>query len=216
MRRHHDEKLHSPGQGGYRPLHPRPPQPNDNWPYHHKPENGNDHQYGYKNPKFERHIYIRKDQIMSDIDMQLDMIAKARTKPDGTEDDRFTNATTQYEGQFVRWIDSHIGIVKGVMSAYLLEKFRTTRLNSISTVDEIDLELRMPEYWDDTVFESLAAAIQNYLVNAVMKEYLVISLTSKDPVTADKSLMADEALLDVKRFANAAKPGRIHKKLDPF
>lgn len=208
--------LHDEKQGGYKPFHPQNPMPPDNWPYREKPRNGNDRQYGYKNPKFERHIYVRKDQIMADINMQLDMIAKSRRKPDGTEDDAFTNATTTYEGQFMRWIDSHLGILKGVLSAYLLEKFRTSRLNSISTVDEIDLELRMPEYWDDTVFESLSAAIQNYMVNAVMSEYLVISLTSKDPVTQDKSAMAHDALLDVKRFANAAKPGRIHKKLDPF
>lgn len=209
-------RLHSERQGGYKPFTLRPPQPEDNWPYRGKPRNGDDRQYGYKNPKFERHIYVRKDQVMSDINMQLDMMAKARRREDGTEDDAFTNATATYEAQFMRWIDSHLGILKGVMSAYLLEKFRTARLNSISTVDEIDLELRMPEYWDDTVFESLAAAIQNYLVNAVMHEYLVISLTSKDPVTQDKQVQAEEALLDVKRFANAAKPGRIHKKLDPF
>jgi len=209
-------RLHSPNQGGYRPVRPSRPLPDENWPYSPKPESGNDPQYTYKGPKFERHIFVRKDQIMSGINMQLDMISKSRRKPDGSEDDTFTNATTQYEGQFMRWIDSHIGIIKGVLSAYLLEKFRTTKMNSISTVDEIDFEFRMPEFWDDTVFDSLTQAVHNYLENAVLHEYLVLSLTSKDPVTQDKQSQADNLLLDVKRYANAAKPGRIKKKIQPF
>ena len=209
-------RLHNPNQGGYRPVRPSHPLPDENWPYSPKPISGNDPQYTYKGPKFERHIFVRKDQVMSDINMQLDMISKSRRKPDGSEDDTFTNATSQYEGQFMRWMDSHLGIIKGVLSAYLLEKFRVSKMNSISQVDEIDFELRMPEFWDDTVFDSLVQAVHNYLVNAVMHEYLVLSLTSKDPVTQDKQDQADNLLLDVKRYANAAKPGRVKKKLQPF
>jgi len=209
-------RLHSASQGGYKPFHPRNPLPDENWPYHHEPANGRDRQYGIHNPKFERHVFIRKDQVMADINMQLDMIAKTRRKPDGTEDDTFNSATVNYESQFMRWIDKHIGQAKAVMAAFTLEKFRTTKMNSISTTDEVDIELRMPEFWDDTTFEQLCQAVHDYIVNAVMHEYLALSLTSKDPVTIDKQQQADEALLAAKRYANAVKPGRVGKRFQPF
>lgn len=201
---------------GFHPIRLGNPLPQENWPYHGKPHSGFDPRYGDNAPKFEKHIFVRKDQIMADISMQLDMISNARRKPDGTEDNTLSDATTRYESQFLRWLDLHIGVIKSTLSAFLLEEFRKTQLNSISKVDEIDFELRMPEFWDDTVFESLTKSLHDYLVNAVMNEYLTISLTSKDPVTVDKAKQANDSLLDVKRFANAAKPGRIHKVMQPF
>lgn len=167
-------------------------------------------------PTMLRHIYVRKDQIMADIDIQIDMATKARRTEQDTEDGPFNNATERYAGQFARWIDQSVGIVKGALSAYLAETERTARMNSISTVEELDFELHMPSYWEDTVFDSLSQAVHRYIVNNVLYEFFVLSLTSKDPLTMDKMAMTNEALLDLKRFANAAKPGMVHKVLKPF
>lgn len=201
---------------GYGPIRCNPPMPEENWPYRNHPNEGNDPQYTYKGPKFSRHIFVRRDQIFFDIDTQLSIIAASRKKPDGTEDDTFSNATTTFQQQFYRWIDRHIGIAKGTMSAFVLEKFKTTKMNSISQNEEVDIELLMPEYYDDTTFDQLVESVHSYIVNSVLHEYLIISLTSKDPVTNDKQAMAAEALHDIKKFVNAAKPGFIRKIQHPF
>ena len=201
---------------GYKPFHINPPLPEENWPYNHHPDNPNDRQFSYKAPKFERHIFIRKDQVFFDMDSQLGIIALSRKKEDGTQDDTITNATSSYRQMFYRWIDKHIGIAKGVMSAFVLDKFKTTAMNSISEKDEIDIELIMPIFWDDTVFQQLTNAVHDYVVNATLYEYFTISLTSKDPVTVDKRQLMLEALSDVKKYVHAAKPGFVEKRKSPL
>lgn len=202
---------------GYKPVRlMEHPMGDENWPYNGHPSGPNDRQFGYNAPKFERHIYIRRDQVFHDLDAQLLMIAKMRRKADGTEDDTFTNATSDYHGQFLRWIDKHMGIAKGVMSAFTLDRFHAQKFNSISDAEEVDIELLMPEYWDDTVFDQLVNSVHDYITNSVLYEYLLLTLTTKDPVTVDKQGQSQKAFLDIKHYVNAAKPGRIHKTLQPF
>lgn len=201
---------------GFHPVYPDGVVREENWPYPHHPSGPSDRVFSYKGPKFERHIYIRTDQVLFDIDSQLSMIATTRRKADGTEDDNFTNATTTHQGQFQRWIEKHIGVAKGVLSAFTLDKFHAQKMNTVSASDEVDIELQMPEYWDDTVFDQLVNAVHDYIVNSVLNEYLTLTLTAKDPVTADKREQSHRAFLDIKHYGNAAKPGFIHKRLHPF
>ena len=210
--------LHNKEQGGYKPVdlrHGRP-KPNDNWPYHNHPTTPHDREFGIKDPKFERHIFIGRDDIFFDIDAQVQMVADARQKPDGSVDNSLVEGVGKFRPMFYRWIDKHIGIAKGVMSAFVLDRFKTTSMNSISDKDEIDIEWLMPEFWDDTVFDQLTNAVHDYVVNATLYEYFTISLTSKDPVTVDKRQLMIEALSDVKKYVNAAKPGFIHKIKSPL
>jgi len=212
------DKLHDKTQGGYRPVPlngNRPPLPPDNWPYPHHPSTPIDPNFGIKNPKFERHIFISRDQIFFDLDSQIDMMAKARRKDD-VEDDKFSNATSTYQQQFYRWIDKHIGVAKNKMQPFVLEKFKTANMNSIKDVEEVDICLLMPEWWDDTVFDQLTTAVHDYIVNAVLQEYFTLTLTSKDPVTVDKAGLASDSLSDIRKYANSAKPGRIRKPFKPF
>lgn len=212
-------KLHDKSQGNYHPipLHGRrPPQPPDNWPYHNRPTTPNNPEFGIRNPKFERHIFISRDQILFDVDTQIQMIAMSRRKEDGTEDDRLTSATTTFKQMFYRWIDTHIGLAKAKMSAFVLEKFKSTDMNSIKDKEEVDITLLMPDWYDDTTFPQLTNAVHNYIVNAVLFEFFTVTLTSKDPVTVDKStIMADE-LTKIKTLSNASKPGSIRKTQNPF
>ena len=145
--------LHNKKQGGYKRVahveYPYgKPQPPDNWPYHNQPNNGNDRQYGIKSPKFERHLFISRDNILFSIDAQLGMMAKTRRKPDGTEDDTMTNATTTFQQEFFRWIDKHIGVAKSVMSAFVLEQFKDK--DAQKAYDEYtEWELEMQEINED-------------------------------------------------------------------
>ena len=193
------------------------PKPDDNWPYQHKPHSGIDPQYAIKNPKFERHIFIRRDQILYDIDAQLSMMAQARRTQDGADDERLTSATERYAAMFNRWIDTHIGIAKGVMSAFVLERFIDTDIDTIhSDVEESDITLLVPEWYDDTVFMQLTDAVHEYITNAALHDFLVVTLTSRDPVTVDKAAASADALSRVRKYVNAAKPGRLHKPYKPF
>ena len=194
----------------------RRPEPDDNWPYRSKPRQGNDPQYGVKSPKFERHIFIRRDDVFFDIDAQLGMMADGRKTADGAEDDSMSNATTKYRQMFYRWIDRHVGVAKTVMSAFVLEKFRETAMNSIKDVDEVDITLLVPEWYDDTTFAQLCDKVHEYVVDATMADYCIMRLTSKDPVTVDKLQLAEEAKSEIRKLANMAKPGRISKPYKPF
>ena len=213
------DKLHDKSQGAYRPipLHGhRPPMPNDRWPYQNYPQNGNDPQYGIRGPKFERHIFISRDQIFYDIDAQIGIMNGARRKEDDTEDDKMASATTTYQQQFFRWIDTYIGKAKGVMSAFVLEKFKTSKMNSISQKEEVDITLLMPQWYDDTVFDQLSDAVHSYVANAALYEYFSLALSIKDPVTASKKEMMDDALSDIRKYVNSARPGEVRKPQNPF
>lgn len=213
------DSLHDKSQGAYKPVPHhgfRPPQPPDNWPYHNHPTTPHDSEFGIKNPKFERHIFIGRDDIMFAIDSQIGMMNESRRKDDGTEDDTKANATTKYQQQFFRWIDNYIGKAKSVMSAFVLEKFKTTAMNSISQKEEVDITLLFPEWYDDTVFEQLCSAVHDYVVNATLYEYFSLTLSAKDPVTATKQEQMNDALNDVRKYVNASKPGSVRKPFKPF
>lgn len=220
------DSLHDKSQGNYRRMsihgHQRP-QPDDNWPYPEHPDSPNYKPYGIKKPKFERHIFIGREQILYDIDAQVSMMARTRRKDDGTEDETFTNATTQYQQQFYRWIDKHIGIAKSAMSAFVLEKFKTTKMNSIEQNDEVDITLLMPDWYDDTVFDQLCQAVHDYVVNATLFEFFSLTLivptrysVANDPATEIKMREMNEALSDIRKYVNASKPGTIRKPYKPF
>ena len=202
--------------GRYRPVRCGRPQPDDNWPYHNHPTTPHDPEFGIKNPKFERHIFIRRDQILYDLDAQIQIVTMSRRKDDGTEDDTMQSATEKFASMFYRWIDAHIGEAKTIMSAFVLEQFQTTNMNSIKDVEEVDITLLMPEWYDDTTFPQLTNAVHNYVVESTLHDYFVLSLTSKDPVTIDKEKSMTDAAMEVKKLVNAAKPGRIRKPLKPF
>ena len=201
---------------GFRPFCANPPLPNDDWPYHGRPHSGFNPQYGIKNPKYKRHIFIRRDQLLYDIDAQIQMVAMSRRKADGSEDERLTSATETFKAMFFRWIGKHVGIAKNKMQTFVVEKTVPTDMNGVPESDETDIELLMPDWWDDTIFDQLTQAVHDYVVNAVLQEYFTVTLTSKDPVTIDKGLMAESALFDVKKLSNSSKAGRIRKPFKPF
>ena len=89
-------------------------------------------------------------------------------------------------------------------------------MNSVKDNEEVDIELLMPEWWDDTAFDQLTESVHDYIVNAVLQEYFTLAFTSKDPVTQDKALMAEKSLDYIKELGNSSKPGRIRKPFKPF
>jgi hypothetical protein len=201
--------------GRYKPVRCDRPKPDDNWPYHNHPTTPHDREFGIKNPKFERHIFISREQVSFDLDAQLGMIADSRKKPDGSVDDSITNATSKYQQQFYRWIDKHIGVAKEKMQAHVLEQFKTSKMNSISQVEEVDIELLVPEWWDDTIFDQLCQAVHDYVVNATLADYFTLRPDMGDLIALKKDA-ANDNLNDIKKLVNSSKPGRIRKPFKPF
>lgn len=187
-----------------------------NWPYAHHPERPDDRVLGERAPRFERHIYISKQQLFYDIDAQLAIISSSRKREDGTEDDNITNNSSKFRPMFNRWIDRYVSLARGRMAAFILEKFRSKKMNTISSADEIDIELSVPQSYDDTSFTSLVQAVHDYIVNGVLFEFLSLQFTPNDPVTAHKQSEMELAYGDIKRFVCSTKPGYVRKKLQPF
>jgi hypothetical protein len=209
------EKVILHEHGRYKPVRCDRPKPDDNWPYHNHPTTPHDREFGIKNPKFERHIFISREQVSFDLDAQLGMIADSRKKPDGSVDDSITNATSKYQQQFYRWIDKHIGVAKEKMQAHVLEQFKTSKMNSISQVEEVDIELLVPEWWDDTIFDQLCQAVHDYVVNATLADYFTLRPDMGDLIALKKDA-ANDNLNDIKKLVNSSKPGRIRKPFKPF
>ena len=204
--------------GRYRPIDEfsGAPKPNDNWPYHGYPTTPHDREYGIRDPKFEKHIFIRRDQVFVDLDSQIGIVADMRRKPDGGEESALSQGTEKYRPMFYRWIDSHIGEAKTIMSAFVLEKSRETSMNSIKDVEEVDIALFMPVWYDDTTFPQLTNAVHDYVVDATLHDYFKLTLTSKDPVTVDKEKVMSDRYSELKKLVNASKPGTIRKPYNPF
>lgn len=209
------EKVILHEHGRYKPVRCDRPKPDDNWPYNNHPTTPHDREFGIKNPKFERHIFISREQVSFDLDAQLGMIADSRKKPDGSVDDSITNATSKYQQQFYRWIDKHIGVAKEKMQAHVLEQFKTSKMNSISQVEEVDIELLVPEWWDDTIFDQLCQAVHDYVVNATLADYFTLRPDMGDLIALKKDA-ANDNLNDIKKLVNSSKPGRIRKPFKPF
>lgn len=184
------------------------------WPYPHHPNGPFDRVLS--EPKREKHIYLMKDQLFYDIEAQVGIVSSMRKKGDGSEDDSLTNGLEQYRGQIERWIERYIGLAKGRMSAIILDVHKKSVSDGLSSKDEVDIELSVPFWWDETVFEQLCASVHDYVVQSVLFEYFSLTLTSKDSVTLDKKELSDKAYGDIKRFACAYIPGTVKKKTQPF
>lgn len=209
--------------GRYRPVAPVPgafppghPLPDDNWPYHGYPTTPLDREFGVKNPKIERHIFIRQDSIFYAIDAQLLILARARRQPDGTENEPMAMATKDFRPMFCQWIDDHIGEAKTAMAAFVLEHTKRSAINAMENNEEVDITLLMPHWYDDTTFKQLKSAINNYVVDATLYDYFMLALTEKDPVTLSKAVSKNNLLDEIKKLVNMSKPGAVKTKMNPF
>ena len=162
-----------------------------------------------------KHIFLRRDQFFFDIKAQLMMVTKARRREDGTEDELLSNATNTFKSEFDRWITKHIGIAKGIMAAFVKESKSNTAINGIKDNEESEVLMEFPIWYDDTTFQQLSDAVHDYVVNAVLFEFLSVVMPN-DPLVAVKKEAMEEAKQNIKKFVNAAKPGMLHKKFSPF
>ena len=185
------------------------------WPFDHHPEGFRDPVYGPR-PRFERHIYLYRDQLSFDITSQVSVVSRVRRDGDGSADDSLIQAVDSNKALIDRWIDKYVNLAKGRMSAFILEPFRRTKSDVLKQEDEIDIELQMPWSWDDTVFQPLTQAVHDYVVNGVMYELFSLMLPPKEHVVNVKQVDMEQSYDDIKRYICAVKPGVLRKPMQPF
>ena len=145
----------------------------------------------------DKHIFVYANQLWYDIDAT-------------------TSENDHERPLFYRWFDKYMKKAEGLLTAYLMKKEGVVRDNAIKEWEEQEIWLRMPDYWDDTRYDSLVQAIHNYIAAGALYEYFKLTLTSKDPLTADKAAEVEDAELDILDASNATKPGSVHKPYKPF
>lgn len=165
----------------------------------------------------ERHLYIRADQILYDVDAQSALVMRSR-RNENQEDIHTigTDNADDYRPLMHRWIEKYTDLVRAHLAAYIRTQPRIASTNDLKMWDEIDILLFMPEYWNENVFPLLTNAVHDYIVNGVLYEYFALELTANDPVTISKSQLMDESYSKIKAYATASLPGQLRKPLQPF
>lgn len=161
------------------------------------------------------HLYFLRSQIISDVESQLSIVTRGRKGRDGVKDNEL-DSVDKYYGQFNRWIDTYIGNVKKPLAKYIVEDEVSGVTNIIDRGDEIDLKLRVGDWWNDNVLKMLNTKIHDYVVNGVMYRYLSLYFGGNDDYVV--SLKKDLELFerDVKNLMLSYKAGSVKKSFHPF
>ncbi len=166
---------------------------------------------------FDKHVFIYANQLWYDIDATTLMIGRARRGTDTKQDEIIpTSENDQERPLFYRWFDKYLAKVEGILQAYIMKPKGKVRDNALKEWEEKELWLRMPDYWDDTRYDSLVQAIHNYISTGALYEYFMLTLTSKDPLTVDKQSQLEDDEMEIIEAANATKPGAMIHMMKPF
>ena len=199
--------LHSASQGGYE----------------YDPQFGKDSQ-GYHLPYKRsdtrekgviKKIFILRDQIMHDVEMQTTIISRTR-KNENLVDKNLLTDTEMYKSMFDRWFDKHFNLAKARLSAYTIEEEKLNEIDGINQENVNTITLFMPLSWNESAFPRLKQAVHDYIATAVLYEFLSITMTISDPVVIGRKNERDIAYDDIRNAANTVKAGAIHKPLSPF
>lgn len=189
------------------------------WPYPRHPNGPNDPLFG-GHPYFERHIYLYRSQLMFDIESEIGVMARVRRgmtqSADMGSDDSLNSIVDNYRPLLSRWIDKYVNLAKGRMAAMILEPHKQSGSNALKDAEEIDIELQVPDFWDDTCFQPLVQSVHDYVVNGAVYELLLLMLPPKENIVNVKGNDVEMSYGDIKRYVCAVKPGWVKKPLQPF
>ncbi len=169
-----------------------------------------------QHPNKKKILYIRKDQILGDIDASLEIVALTHATENGETMSPFVKPLERFKILFERWINKYLDNSKQRMQAYVMEPQQKAAMNAEREWEEKEIHLSFPWYWDDTAFNALSGAVHDYIVNSVLAEFFAMTITSKDPITLDKQSLAQDAYDNIKHYCVTTLPGTMRKKLHPF
>lgn len=162
----------------------------------------------------EYHVYLYREQLYSDFEFSLNIMTMNRRK-----DDRQNNVlelVDRLKPMMNRWIDKYVGKVKQRFGSVVVEK----ELHGVSAVagkkDEIDITIRMGDWWNESVLTSLGVSVHDYVLCGLLYEYLVLSVSARDEVTKSKEQQLELEYENLKNLITAYKPDKIRKEQHPF
>ena len=165
----------------------------------------------------DKRIFIYAEQLWYDIDATTNMVGRSRRGYQTNQEETVpTSENDQERPLFYRWFDKYLKKVEGILTAYIMKPKGKVRDNALEEWDEKEIWVRMPDYWDDTRYDSLAKAIHDYIVTGSLMEYFMLTLTSKDPLTLDKASQLEDLELEITDAANVTKPSGMVHMMKPF
>lgn len=165
----------------------------------------------------DKRIFVYANQLWYDIDATTSMLGRSRRGNQTNQEETIPTSENDKERPlFYRWFDKYLSKIETILQAYLMKPEGKVRDNALKEWEEKEIWLRMPDYWDDTRYDSLVQAIHNYISTGALYEYLMLTLTSKDPLTVDKATQLEDAELEVTDCINATKAGAMIHTLKPF
>lgn len=160
------------------------------------------------------HIYLLRSQIFNDVEFSLNIVVRSRREL-SNQNNGF-EMTEKFMPMINRWIDKYVNLAKGKMGKSVVENEVKGVTDVARERDEIDIKIRMGAWWNEKVLNALCTAVHDYVMNGVLYEYLLLSLTSKDELTKSKEKQLELSLEEIKRLITAYKPDKLKKSYHPF
>lgn len=159
-------------------------------------------------------IYIRREQLLYDIDSETYLVEQSRKRGDDRLD--FISTDEKKHDALSRWIDKYVENAKSRMSAFLVTRESLSQSDELQDWAENLIVLDMPSYWDETTFSALVKSVHSYIVNGVCTEYYSLILGPNDPLSIQKREDSSRDYSDIKQYVCSFKRGTIRKRLHPF
>lgn len=167
-----------------------------------------------------KQIVIHKEELLFDIENITHKIGNSRMNLDNKEQRAVYNLQAddgeQDRSIVFRSISKHISRAKNRMNVYLITKSPEVECNHLVT-DENEKDyvivLRFPWNWCDDYFTQLSDAIHDYVVNACIFDFLLISAPSEAKIYKD---LSDIAYDNIKTCISARLAGTTRRPLQPF
>ena len=160
------------------------------------------------------HLYFLRSQIINDVESQLMIITRGR-KRDGLQDNQL-DSVEKFSNQFNRWIDTYIGNAKKPLARYIVEDSVSGVTNLVERGDEIDIRLKVGDWWNNSVLKMLNKKIHDYVVNGLLYKYLGLYFGGRDEyvISLGKDLELFER--EIKNLMLSYKAGSVQKQFHPF
>lgn len=160
------------------------------------------------------HLYFLRSQIINDVESQLMIITRGR-KGEGLQDNQL-DSVEKFSNQFNRWIDTYIGNAKKPLARYIVEDSVSGVTNLVERGDEIDIRLKVGDWWNNSVLKMLNKKIHDYVVNGLLYKYLGLYFGGRDEyvISLGKDLELFER--EIKNLMLSYKAGSVQKQFHPF
>ena len=160
------------------------------------------------------HLYFLRSQIINDLESQLMIITRGR-KREGLQDNQL-DSVEKFSNQFNRWIDTYIGNAKKPLARYIVEDSVSGVTNLVDRGDEIDIRLKVGDWWNNSVLKMLNKKIHDYVVNGLLYKYLGLYFGGRDEyvISLGKDLELFER--EIKNLMLSYKAGSVQKQFHPF